>query len=185
MLNKERKPKKCRVCKEFFTPVRTFEICCGYECSIDHAKAKMTAKRKKEVSRVKREFKNSDKSHLMKIAQKTFNQYIRARDKDLPCVSCGHVGTRQRHASHFRPVGRNGKLRFNEKNCHASCSICNQHLSGNLVPYREAMIRMYGEAEVEKLEADNDPYKYSIDELKEITEKYKQKTKDLTDHALH
>lgn len=161
-----------------FTPDRTFQPVCSFKCAISHAKAKTKVNATKDKRKAIKAFKSSDKAHLTKIAQMTFNKYIRLRDGNI-CITCGNT-TRQIHAGHYRPVGRNHKLRFNEMNCHSQCSICNNHLSGNLVPYREAMISIYGLIAVELLEADNAPYKYSVDELKEIIETYKKKLKEFT-----
>lgn len=179
LMPKPRKPKPCKQCKEIFTPERSFQPCCGYLCAIDYAKAKIKEKQRVEHTKAKADHKNNDKSHLTKICQTTFNKYIRLRDQHLPCISCGHNGRRQRHASHFRPVGRNKQHRFNEDNCHASCSICNSHLSGNLIPYREALILKIGLEKVEILENDNVTKKYSLEELREITDIFKQKIKEL------
>ena len=140
---------------------------------------KARVKVKREIRAAKKEFRDNDKPTLMKVAQQTFNKYIRLRDKDKPCITCGHTGNRQRHASHYRPVGRNAKHRFNEMNVHSACSICNTHLSGNLVPYREYLISEYGEKVVTDLESDNEAHSYTVDELKEIINTYKQKIKDI------
>jgi len=145
------------------------------ECAVPFAR-ELEAKQNK--LRLKK-FKQNDKSELMKTAQREFNKYIRLRDKDKPCISCSHTGDRQRHASHYRPVGRNSKHRFNEMNVHSACSICNAHLSGNLIPYREAMIKMYGIKMVEELESDNEPHRYTVGELKDIINKYRKKIKDI------
>jgi len=175
------KQKKCAYseCEEMFTPRNMQHKCHDYICAIQY-QAEVTAKRKaKETRRNLKEFNQQDKSWLMKEAQKWFNKYIRERDKDLPCISCKHDGSRQRHASHYRPVGRNSKHRFNEMNVHSACSICNSHLSGNLVPYREELVKMYGIDKIKELECDNEPYSYSISELKSIICKYKSKSKDI------
>ena len=83
------------------------------------------------------------------------------------------------HASHYRSVGGHPELRFNPLNCHSACSICNNHLSGNLIPYRVALIEKIGLAEVEKLEGKHEPLKLTIEEIKEIKKIYKEKQKQL------
>lgn len=174
-MSKPRKPKICKNCKESFIPERSFQNTCGFDCAMAHARKKTETNKKTVKNKAIKEFREKDKSWLMKIAQQTFNKYIRLRDGNI-CITCGNT-ERQIHAGHFRPVGRNSKLRFNPINCHSQCSICNNHLSGNLVPYREAMVLKYGEEEVEKLESDNAPYKYTVEELKEIIERFKELTK--------
>ncbi len=175
------KQKQCAAngCTEMFTPRNMKHRTHHYECAIQYQK-ELTEKRKaKEHRRIKKEFKQNDKSHLIKIAQQVFNKYIRTRDRDLPCISCTHNGDRQRHASHFRPTGRNSALRFNDDNCHSSCSICNQHLSGNLIPYRVALIEKIGEERVDALESMNEPKSWTVEELKEIIDTYKSKIRGL------
>jgi hypothetical protein len=117
---------------------------------------------------------------MKRKAQKIFNKYIRLRDKGKPCVSCGcFVPDGKGHASHFKPA-TNSKLRFDERNVHLSCVKCNVFLNGNLVPYRAALIELIGIDEVEDLESTTAPYRYTIDELKEIIETYKSKIKELS-----
>lgn len=45
--------------------------------------------------------------------------------------------------------------------------------------YRIGLIKKIGKEEVEKLESDNEPRKYSIDDLKNIIQCYKLKIKEL------
>ena len=167
----------CPNCKDKFMPYNSFQkYCFNTEC----IKVWNKITRDKKNRAAKKDFNQNDKSMLTKLAQQVFNKYIRKRDGDK-CITCGNTN-RQIHAGHYRPVGRNAKLRFNEINTHSQCSICNNHLSGNLVPYRKAMIGLYGLSVVEELEADNEPYKYSIEELQEIIQKYKQKFKELSNN---
>ena len=175
------KLRKCKAdgCEEMFIPRNMQHQTHHYLCAMSYAKELKEKRMAKDKRKAIKEFKHNDKSELKASAQKIFNKYIRLRDKDLPCISCNHTGSRQRHASHYRPVGRNSKHRFSEINVHSACSICNAHLSGNLVPYREAIIKMYGIEKVEELESDNEPCKYSIDELKNIIEKYRYKIKEI------
>ena len=155
------KPKRCKQCGDIFQPERSFTSCCSFECAINYAKAKTAKNKLKQKNKAIKEFNENDRKYLTKIAQQVFNKFIRKRDGNK-CISCGATN-RQIHAGHFRPVGRNAKMRFNEKNCHSQCSICNNHLSGNLVAYREAMVGLYGIEAVESLENDNSPYKFTIE----------------------
>ena len=163
---------KCDICKQWFTRWNTFQkVCQNPECIIENAKRQKTKSKRKAV----KEFRESDKTFLIKIAQQVFNKYIRTRD-GKKCISCGSTN-RQIHAGHFRPQGRNAKLRFNVLNVHSQCSICNNHLSGNLVAYREALIEKIGIDKVECLENSNEPTKYDVDYLKRLIDIFKRKTK--------
>ena len=108
-----------------------------------------------------------------------FNQFIRARDGEK-CISCGTIAKRQYHAGHYLTRGARPELAFNEDNCHAQCSICNNHLSGNLAQYRINLINKMGIERVETLENTRQVRKYTIDDYKEIIETYKEKLKTLS-----
>ena len=174
--NKKLRKKKCKTCKEWFIPKSSFQVVCeSVDCAVSYAKKEMV----KKQNQTKKAFNQSDKSKLKEKAQFWFNKFIRLRDKNLPCISCGHTQGRQFHAGHFRPVGANQQLRFNEFNCHKQCSICNNYKSGNLADYRINLINRIGLENVEALEKDNSVKKYSEVELKEIIETYKNKCKEL------
>ena len=113
-----------------------------------------------------------------------FSQYIRARDclkttgcKDWGlCITCGkryHIKLLQ--AGHFIPGRHNANL-FSEKGVHAQCYNCNINLRGNTLEYRRKIIEMYGEgADLELEEAARQIKKFTLPELKELTEYYKAK----------
>lgn len=171
------KPKKCRVCPNTFTPVNSLQVVCSPKCAIDYAVEKSEKAAKKRQAKAKREFRNTDKKFLLEKAQKVFNEWIRERDISEPCISCGYISdgknSRQWHAGHYRPAGQNSALRFNELNVHKQCSICNNYKSGNLVAYRENLIRKIGLEEVERLETEKTTKKWTVEELHEIIETYK------------
>ena len=175
------KQKKCKQCGELFTPDRPMMSTCSYVCAIEYAKAQKIKRDGTEKRKALKAFNDSDKNILKRKAIQVFNAYIRARDKDKPCVSCGHKdGARQIHAGHYRPAGNVAILRFDERNVHAQCSICNNHLSGNLVNYRKELINRIGLDQVEELEATNDPKQYTVEDYAEIIKTYKLKIKELT-----
>jgi hypothetical protein len=172
--------RKCRFCREWFKPERDGQNTCCIECSIAYTKNSWQKQIKREKAKAKKDFNDKDRSHLTKEAQKAFNAYIRKRDEKYGCISCGNK-TRQIHAGHYRPVGRNSALRFDPRNCHAQCSICNNHLSGNLNAYRVNLIDRIGKDAVLALEANNEPKKWTLEELRAIIIGYKQKLKELNE----
>ena len=170
------KERKCNYCKEKFTPDNSFQkFCFKEECIKEHNKTE----REKKARRVKKEFKENDKSTLIKLAQTVVNKYIRLRDDKLPCCSCGHLEGRQFHSGHYENVAGKQQLRFYTLNINKQCSICNNYLSANLVPYRKFMIDKYGLEKVEWLESQKHPKKWSVEELKEIIDTYRLKLKNL------
>ena len=177
---------KCPICKQPATQKFGLKLFCGYEHAAQWAKSSLDnrkTKEKAEARKIDRQKLKSLKtrSEWLKELQAVFNKFVRLRDKGLPCVSCGHPddGSRQRHASHYKSVGGNPALRFDPNNCFASCSICNNYLSGNLVPYRVELIRRIGLAEVERLEGKQEPLKLTIPEIQELIKAYKQRCKEL------
>jgi hypothetical protein len=61
---------------------------------------------------------------------------------------------------------------------HSSCITCNQYLSGNLIEYRNGLIQRIGIERLEKLDQiANETRKFTIEEVKEIAEKYKKLNK--------
>lgn len=178
---------KCPICKQPATQKFGLKLFCGYEHAAVWAKTqqdKRKAKEKTEARRKDREKLKSLKtrSEWFKECQVAFNRFIRIRDARLPCISCGHPnnGSRQFHASHYKSVGGNPALRFDEANCHAACSICNNYLSGNLVPYRVALIKKIGQAEVDRLEGPQTALKLTIPEIQNLIKVYKIKCKNIS-----
>lgn len=111
---------------------------------------------------------------LLKKAQEVFNRWIRERDKDNGCISCGG---KVEQAGHYFSQGHHSALRYDEINTHGQCIRCNMHLSGNLIKYRQGLVERYGEDYVKNLEAKEakiiGPFKWHRIELDQIIKKYK------------
>ena len=170
------KTKKCRYCKCEFTPYNSLQKCCtNYECIKQAVKdAELKAWNKKKT-KLKKDLMTA--SDWLKIAQQTFNKFIRERDKGQLCISCGQHINGVKHASHYFSSGGHSNVRFNENNVHVSCYKCNVQLSGNLLNYQIAIRDKIGGEELIKLhELAHIEKKWSIDELKEIIKIYKEKT---------
>ena len=189
MRNKPLKQHKCKECGEYYTKFRSTQQVCSVKCAMAMGKRKAEEKRKKlekadrlEASRRMRERKEKLKSRpdWLKDLQRVFNEFIRLRDADLPCISCGRYHQGQWHAGHYRSVGACPELRFNEDNTHKQCSACNNHLSGNILEYRLGLIEKIGLEQVEFLERqDHPPLKLSVEEIKDLIKAYKAKVKEL------
>ena len=175
-------PKKCKICKTEFKPFMSTTTVCSINCAIEEAanvRLKKEAKDLKQNRQKLKELKESKLSYWMPKAQFWFNKFIRMRDDDKACISCGRWHTGQYHGGHFRSVGSAPHLRFNELNCHRQCSVCNNHLSGNQLNYRKRLIAKIGIGAVEALEANQEPKNYTVDDIKQIIEIYKAKCKDM------
>ncbi len=186
------KEKTCKVCRAKFISLKPLQAVCGLRCAQSYA---WRVKTKTEVDQAKAERKEirakresiKTRSQWIKEAQIAFNSYIRERDKDKPCISCGVPLEKGQigggfDCGHFRSVGSAPHLRFGnhaELNAHGQCKRCNRYLSGNAIDYRIRLVGRIGVSSVERLEADNEPRKWSIDELKEIISTYRKKTREL------
>ncbi|OOF68306.1 recombination protein NinG [Rodentibacter caecimuris] len=182
MRTKSLKPKKCKVCGKEFTPHNSLQKVCSPKCAIELARNNaQKAREKAEKQKLKeRKVKLKSRSEWLKEAQSIFNKFIRLRDKDEPCISCGRYHQGQWHAGHYRSVGACPELRFCELNVHKQCQPCNNHKSGNVIEYRINLIRKIGVDKVEWLERqDHDFKKYTIEDCKEIIKYYKEKIKTL------
>jgi hypothetical protein len=171
------KVKKCKICKESFEPLKPLQMVCGFRCGLDYSRGQMEKNKKRIVTERKKELKAKlkTKSDHLRELQTIFNKFIRLRDKDMPCISCGTCKEVKYDAGHYVSVGSSPALRFNEDNVHKQCSnYCNKNQHGNIVAYRFHLIDRIGIERVEKLEASrSEPKQYSIPEIEELKSKYK------------
>lgn len=185
------KQKKCKAdgCGALFTPARPLQKACSPLCAESIARKKAEAVERKSAAeerkkdREKRE-KLKTRSDWMKEARQEFNRYIRLRDYGRGCISCNKVLCSSSvgggyDAGHYRSVGSAPHLRFVECNVHGQCKKCNRWGSGMSVDYRAGLILRIGLDQVEKLEADQEPRKYTTDDLKEIKLSYRAKANAL------
>lgn len=167
---------RCRNCKEKFEPVRFNQKYCFNKMCVDawvqEAKVKNWKKTKKKMQEDLETIQD-----LVKATQIVFNKYIRLRDKDELCISCKQK-PKKSNAGHYYNANNHWNVRFNEDNVHLQCEHCNTFLSGNLINYRENLLKKIGEGKFQLLEAEaNKTRKFTKEELKEIIETYKKKIK--------
>lgn len=179
--------KRCPSCRVMFTPARAGQAVCGeIDCAIAHGQSEkgraIAGKALAEVGRreikVRKEALKSRSDH-MKDTQQAFNAWVRERDVGLPCVSCGRHHNGQWQAGHFKSVGGHPALRFEPLNVWRQCAPCNTHKSGDLLNYRVELVNRIGIEKVEWLEGPHEPQKYTIEELKALTAKYRALTREL------
>ena len=121
---------------------------------------------------------------LIKEAQHEFNAYIRFRDSDKPCISCGKPLDGDSiggvfDCGHYRSRGAAGHLRFHPANAHGQCKHCNRWGSGQVQDFRLGLVERIGIEAVERLESDNTPHKWTQQELIDIKLEYRAKLKEL------
>lgn len=171
-------------CNAKFIPDRPFVKWCSHECGLNLALELKAKKAAKEAAKQRKELRaRKEKARplawYVNGAQAAFNKWIRARDADLPCVSCGSTARSAWDAGHFRSRGSSPALKFEPLNVHKQCVQCNQYQHGNLVNFRIELIKRIGIGQVEWLEGPHEPAKYTVDDLKVIKALYTQKLKEL------
>lgn len=178
------KAKKCKACRAEFMPSRPLQSACGVPCAIaltnankEKAKAEKARKERLEHRQAKERIKT--KGDHAREAQQAFNEFIRLRDADLPCVSCGRHHEGKYDAGHFRTVGGNPALRFEPMNCAKQCVPCNRHKSGDVINFRLELVKRIGAEKVEWLEGPHEPKRYTIEDLKAIKAHYRAKVREL------
>lgn len=180
--------RKCRVCKVPYEPRNSLQKACSILCAMALAKIDRERAESREAKQRRREQREArerikPRSQWMREAQAAFNQFIRERDHDLPCISCGTFTPMTRggdyDCGHYRSVGANPELRFTELNSHKQCKRCNGHLSGNIVNYRIGLLARIGQEAIDWLEGPHEPKKYSIEELQEIKRDYSGRAREL------
>ena len=191
MAAKTPKPKKCRnpACRQPFIPANSMQSVCHYKCGLALAEINR-ARKQKDLDRVDRKDTRERKEKLktradyVREAQQAFNEFIRWRDRAAghACISSGRALDWTANAidcGHYRSVGSAPHLRFDERNAHAQSKHDNRYLSGNAIDYRLGLIDRIGMEAVESLEADQEPRRYTVDDLQKIKAEYRAKVREL------
>lgn len=195
MIAKLPKHRNCKVCNDRFKPDRVETWWCCPEHKIEYAVLVMKERRKQNYDneiKQRQERQKEDRKQLkvrrinaqpktywIKQAQQAVNAFVRARDSNLPCVSCGTHSAAQWDAGHYRTTAAAPQFRFEPRQIHKQCSVCNQHKSGNIVPYRVELIKRIGIETVEAIENNHERRSYTVEELKGIRDYYRLELKRL------
>lgn len=174
--------RRCAVkaCRAVFEPRSMTHKCCSPGCAMLHVAAEKARTDRKErqagLAKLKR------RADYLKDAQAALNAWIRlVRDRDEPCISCGHADTGQKFdAGHYISRGSRPNLALDERNLAKQCHWCNVHLSGNQILFRMGLVKKHGAEFVEALESDDTPRKYTVEQLIEIKTHYRALTKGTT-----
>lgn len=198
------KGKRCKSCREPFTPSRPLQSACSVPCAIALTSAtKEKARKAKEAMERKehREAKERIKPHAqwIKEAEQAVRDYRRRYELSIGsgCISCGNSqeiilaaqGWKTGgafDAGHFLGKGARPELRMEPNNIWLQCKGCNSgsymHArKGHTVSqgFRVGLIDRIGLEAVEALEADHEPRKYTIEDLKAIKAEYRAKVREL------
>ena len=169
----------------------------GAFCNRDHAikwaevkrdkdRVKAKAKAEKEVRQKNTTFKAKyyadDVKTRKAAAKKACHEYIRARDKDKPCICCNKPLGDEYHAGHFLESGNNPSVRYDEDNIHGQRVDCNYFKGGDSGDYKENLIKRIGSQRVQKLlESKKVSVKRTARDYLEIESYYKAKLKEIAD----
>jgi len=178
------KKRKCAICRTEFRTFSSLVKWCSPEHGAEVAMRALEKKRAREAKEVRqadraRREKLKTRSDWMKEAQSAFNAWVKERDFDLPCVSCGRHHNGAYHAGHYLSVGARPDLRFEPLNVWKQCAPCNLYLSGNLVLYRQELVRRIGLAKVEWLEGPHESKKLTVEDLREIVKTYRARAREM------
>lgn len=171
-LSPKLRSRKC-ICGSTFLQSRMGQQVCSPKCAYDLVAANK-AKAERKADRAKKHALKTRQQWLQE-AQTAFNAFIRARDADLPCISCGRFHPGSYDAGHYRSVGAQPALRFDETNVHKQCVPCNQFKGGNVIEYRLRLLQKIGPEAVAFLETEHEPAKYTIEDAQRIKARYKGK----------
>lgn len=154
-------PKACRQCKREFMPARPLQAVCSPICAArkvraDKAQERVTTKARREAAK--------PRAKWLAECQAIVNKMVRLRDAGRGCISCDRPASwgGQWHASHLRSVGAASAVRFHLWNIHKGCSICNNHLSGNIAEYLPRVRARIGDEKVDWLYAQNDLVRHDV-----------------------
>ena len=203
---KEVKQKSCKACGNKFRPSLSTQRACSVRCALDLAKqpANQQLARKAIDQRERREIKVrkeklKSRSEFVQEAEKAVRDYRRTYELSIGsgCISCGESqesilaaqGWKTGgafDAGHFLGKGARPELRMEPNNIWLQCKGCNAGSfkfarKGATVSegFRAGLIDRIGLEAVEALEADHEPRKHTIDDLKAITAEYRAKTREL------
>ncbi|MCO8160956.1 recombination protein NinG [Pseudomonas sp. LJDD11] len=178
--------KTCKnpACRLRFETLRSLQIVCGPACALIWAQARREKERLAIAQRERRTIRAckarlKSRADYLKETQAVFNQWVRLRDAELPCISCSRHHEGKYDAGHYRTVGSNPALRFEPLNCHKQCVPCNRYKSGDLVNYRLNLLLRIGAKRLAWLEGPHEPKHYSIDELKVLKAEFQAHIKHL------
>jgi len=171
--------KRCKVCREYFTPRSSFAKACGPICAQTYVEQEKAKKDRRERQKGLQALKT--KRDYKKEAQAAWNAYVRARDFGKPCASCGatpqQVFGGSMDCSHYRSRGSAPHLAFHLHNAAAACVKCNRFLGGNVVSLRAGLVERFGEEKILAVEADNRPRHFTSEYYMRIKKIFTKKAR--------
>lgn len=183
-MNRTPRPRKCECgCGVRFTPSRPFETWSSIECGLKVAQDRLKKKERKEIQEKKAATRKIQ--YYLKRTEKAVNAFVRERDREQSCISCGTNDAAKWHAGHWKSVGANSSLRFDPSNIHRQCDQCNVFKGGNATEYEARLPARIGQDEFERLKYAPKVRKWTREECQAIEAEYKLKLKELKERSSH
>lgn len=163
-MRKEPKLKKCKICRELFTPQRPLQMVCGILCANKYLAKRKEVKEKRDLSEMKKSLL-THKDYL-KMLQVEVNTIVRLIDHGQPCIATGAI-TGKRNAGHRASVGSNATIRFHLDNIHIQSEHSNKWKAGDSIRYDQGLERVYGKEYLEYVRSLSlvQPIKLSIQDI--------------------
>lgn len=175
--------RKCKYCKEWYNPTHSLQNNCEIgECRKKHIE-RNTIKNKSKESKSFAKTKSKDSltlPMLKQISKSCFQAFIRFRDTHDKCISCG--GSGNMHAGHYFKAELFSGVIFHEDNVNAQCEHCNIRLEGNLLSYKQGLIKKIGLERFEilsELANKTRVHKYTREDYEKIISNYRAKLRDI------
>lgn len=116
------------------------------------------------------------------VTKTLVHAYVRKRDQNKPCISCGCQWNDKFQAGHYYPGGSFETLKFNLDNINGQCEQCNLFKEGNFENYTLNLPKRIGKIRFDNLvklaEIDKQFSKvWNLENLKEIRDKIKKENK--------
>jgi hypothetical protein len=150
------KKKKCKFCGGKYMPSTTTQKACGLVCAIALAEKQRVGEQKAAKVATKKEKTRElrTRREWYAMLQVLVNQYVRWRDRDEGCCTCGTLNPNIKYdAGHFHTTAARPDIRFELTQIHKQCSQkCNVWGSGKRNEYEKFIIEKYGQDHVEWLE---------------------------------
>lgn len=190
MIRASLKPRRCKQCREVFTPSRSMQSVCSVACSIAWAekqKAQKAARAKHDErkSLAERKAKLKTRREWIAEAQVAVNKVARLRDvlAGHGCISCG-ARPQQKYggtfdAGHYRSVGSAPHMRYYLPAIRGQCVRCNRELGGAVVNFRRGLIERIGIERVEEIESMQWTAKWSVEYLQRLKKVMNKKARRL------
>lgn len=199
--------RRCKICREWFHPRSFNEWWCSPEHGAVFGIQERDKQRQKDIQQaeVQRKEQTQAERRSLKIrklavkptsyfkaqAQQTFNEFIRTRDHDQPCISCGETNPPDLHGGqwdcgHFKTVGGFPELRFVELNAYRQCKSCNAGSAKHGAKaktvgekYEANLIEKIGQEAVDWLNGPHEMTRYRREDYIRIRDEYRAKTRAL------